>query len=733
MRPLVEHVARALGAVSVGRAYVGGVGQGEAVWQECQQVSRSRLGLAAIVHGLGYVFAEEGHLAPHVVAQRPAYELVHGSLPLAPVGHVQHAGLEPGYHRGAERQVLVHAALRKARRVGVLLEQAACQPFGLGALYEALCAHKVLYVRAQLSVEVAAVRAVHGYGRSDFALGYGAEVDARHGAVGQHLGEVPPPLLYGGGGVPVEAYGYLLRHALRAYARLAVAVAGVEGEAHYLELLALAARAAQGVELVDFVQLGVEEVAVGLGRAHYEGRVGHVGVNLLYHQPLGALALVLVGSLRVYLVLPLAFAAQVLGVAQAYVGHDAVNGFRYAVLACAGARHEHVHQRGLVLHVVYVAEARAPQVGGQRREHGVGHGGPVRLGRAAHEQLDQPGQPLRHLGRRGGLRPLGARRALRQGYGLGHHARQGAALGRAGRVDEAAHLLLVQSVARHEAQHQFFPVVGDVSQVRGQAVQLVVALALLRFASGQLPPPRYYGGVGRALEAGLGLLLRVALRGRGRVGFVARLLPLVICNCKRGGLPLRRGLVGAFRLRGRWRRGARAEEPVLVDVQYVLARHEEGAPCHVLHAPVVGRLAQARRHPALRLSEAHAPGHGEHQAQPLGRGRHVGQRHAQFGLAPGHVVAVISARVADVVDVVHGEAAGQGLVVPPAPVGEGGVGRYHGQAALGLRLVLLEVVAAHLSAPGLLERVLDCGAYRAGLRRVHRRPEHVAGAGAHLA
>ena len=50
------------------------------------------------------------------------------------------------------------------------------------------------------------------------------------------------------------------------------------------------------------------------------------------------------------------------------------------------------------------------------------------------------------------------------------------------------HLLLGEAVAGHHLQEQRLVVVDDVAQVRGQAMELVVALALYRFTTCQLEP-----------------------------------------------------------------------------------------------------------------------------------------------------------------------------------------------------------------------------------------------------
>ena len=135
---------------------------------------------------------------------------------------------------------------------------------------------------------------------------------------------------------------------------------------------------------------------VGLGHTHHEGRTGHIGVDLLNHQPLGTLALVLVGTPAVHLVLPRLFAGKVLSIAPADVGHDVVDGSADAVLTGTGARHQHVHQRGLVLHVVDVAEASLAQMGAESREHRVADGRLVDVGRLRGEQLDELRKLARH-------------------------------------------------------------------------------------------------------------------------------------------------------------------------------------------------------------------------------------------------------------------------------------------------------------------------------------------------
>ena len=90
---------------------------------------------------------------------------------------------------------------------------------------------------------------------ANLSFGDGAEVDTAQGAVGQHPTKVPLYLIDRTCAVPVEADTHPFCHALCADARLAIAVVGVEGQAHDPELLSASAIALQGIELVYLVQL----------------------------------------------------------------------------------------------------------------------------------------------------------------------------------------------------------------------------------------------------------------------------------------------------------------------------------------------------------------------------------------------------------------------------------------------------------------------------------------------
>ena len=159
----------------------------------------------------------------------------------------------------------------------------------------------------------------------------------------------------------------------------------------------LAGLSSQLLEEVELVQLHIDEVPFGLVHTCHQRGLGHVGVDDLYDQPLWPHHLVLVVSAPVVLLLPLRLAMPVLLIAPFNVGHDAPDGIVDAALSGTRARHQAVHQRRLVLHVVGVGKAHAAQMRSQRREDGVGHSRLVDIGRFRGQQLNQLGQLSRHF------------------------------------------------------------------------------------------------------------------------------------------------------------------------------------------------------------------------------------------------------------------------------------------------------------------------------------------------
>ena len=185
--PLAQHVAGALGVEPRFLAYAHGLVEAEVVGQEGQQVAPSALvGVGSgHVHGAFDGVAEELHLAGQVVAERPADEVLERLVPPTAVGHEEHTGFQIGYHVGSKREVLVHAALREAGEVGTFLLQRLGQLVSLRTVNQPLCLDEVLDVGTKLLVEGSVVGAIDGHVRADFALGDGAEVDARDGSVCQ--------------------------------------------------------------------------------------------------------------------------------------------------------------------------------------------------------------------------------------------------------------------------------------------------------------------------------------------------------------------------------------------------------------------------------------------------------------------------------------------------------------------------------------------------------------------
>ena len=152
----------------------------------------------------------------------------------------------------------------------------------------------------------------------------------------------------------------------------------------------------QGVKLLYLVHLGVEETSVSLCPSLHKGGVGDVGSDALDDNILGAMGLLLVGSLRAYLLLPLFFSQCALCITFVYVTHYSPDRLVYATFTSTCASHQYVHQGCFVLHVVDVFEACLPQVCSQGREYGVRHGRFVDVWSLADEVLDERRQLLWH-------------------------------------------------------------------------------------------------------------------------------------------------------------------------------------------------------------------------------------------------------------------------------------------------------------------------------------------------
>ena len=240
--------------------------------------------------------------------ERPADEVFHRAVPLLAVSHIEDAGLQIGNDIGTERKVLIHTAFRQAGKVGTLLDQLLGELTSRTAVDVSAGTVQPVDVRTELLVEGGIVGTIDGHLGADGTLGDGAEVDARDGAVGQHTVEVRLAFLDGGRGIPVEADAHALTDRAGADTGLPIDIAGVEGEAHNLEVGLRAGRGLERIKLVYLIHLCVKKSALCIGQSLYEGGVRHIGINLLDDQSFGSVALVLVGSLRLHFLLPLPLA-----------------------------------------------------------------------------------------------------------------------------------------------------------------------------------------------------------------------------------------------------------------------------------------------------------------------------------------------------------------------------------------------------------------------------------------
>jgi len=291
-------------------------------------------------------------------------------------------------------------------------------------------------------------------------------------------------------------------------------------------------------------------------------------------------------------------------------------------------------------------------------------------------------------------------------------------------VYQPPHLLLGQTVAGHHLQEQCLVVVGNVAQVRGQAVELVVALALHGFATRQAEPLLDYFRIGYPLKCRD--VPRCVRFGRiGGIGGIVRM------GCIGGGI---RGgiIVGIGRTMVRPYRGnGGGEQSLFIEVEHIPLGHHERRAGIVLHAGVVVAVAQLRGHPPLGRGQIHPCGDDEQQAQALGAGRDVCQDDAQLGFTTAHLRVVVGARVVDVVHVVHRQAAGDGVGVQPPSVLERGVRGDDGKHLLAGGLQGFEVVLRHFAPAHGLEGVFYLSADTGHEGRIECLAEQLGGALAH--
>ena len=374
----------------------------------------------------------------------------------------------------------------------------------------------------------------------------------------------------------------------------------------------------------------------------------------------------------------------------------------------------------------------------------VASGGLVGVGRAAQQEPDE--------GRKAaGQRPAVGREGCTEGVvaclcglagflfrllqRLAQQLRHGAPAGGAGRAYQPLHLFFGQAVAGHHPEEERLVVVRDVAQVGGQPVELVVPFAFDGLAACQFEPAGDDFRIGDALEG------RPLPAGVPLFGFFFG------CRLRLVGISDRFGHVAGrffFRVSGPgsglvflWRfarDGRGAEEAFFVEVEHIRFGHDERRAGIVFHAGVVVAVAQLFGHPPLRPRQVHSVGDEEEKAQALGTGRDVGQSHVahrSLRLQFGTLRLPVAARVGQVVDVVHRQAAGHGVGVQPPSVPEGGVRGEDGQPLLqpGLQRVIL--FPGQPAATQLLQSVRYLGADFRHRLRTHRAVEQFGGAFAH--
>ena len=135
---------------------------------------------------------------------------------------------------------------------------------------------------------------------------------------------------------------------------------------------------------------------LGFSGTHHEGRIGHIGINLLDNQILRTFALILIGTLTHHLLFPFLLTLQVFGISFTDVLHDEIDRFLHTTFTCTGACKQTGHQGSFVLHVVDISEFRSPEMGSQRRENGASHSRLIDFRSLGNQQLHQLRQLLRH-------------------------------------------------------------------------------------------------------------------------------------------------------------------------------------------------------------------------------------------------------------------------------------------------------------------------------------------------
>ena len=157
----------------------------------------------------------------------------------------------------------------------------------------------------------------------------------------------------------------------------------------------------------------------------------------------------------------------------------------------------------------------------------------------------------------------------------------------------------------------------------------------------------------------------------------------------------------------------RGKQP-LTQEQHILPWHQERAPCIILHTNIVCGIAQHRSHPRLRLGKGHesvgtrSQRDDKHQPQPLRAWRDVRHHNSQFLLTRFYLLP-FRPWIGDVVNIVDGESAGDGLLVLPPSVLEGGMKGSDGQQFLQFPLQGFIFLLGQLAPSAPLQGILQFG------------------------
>ena len=150
--------------------------------------------------------------------------------------HIENARFQEGDNIGTKAQVLVHTTLGEAGKIRTLFHQFLGKNASLATFNPSASLVQVFDVRTKFFVKIRIISAVHGHFRTDGTLRYGAEIDARNRPIRKHIPEIRLSFVDGGTCVPIKADAHAFAHRACPHTRLTIHIAGVECQAHDLEM-----------------------------------------------------------------------------------------------------------------------------------------------------------------------------------------------------------------------------------------------------------------------------------------------------------------------------------------------------------------------------------------------------------------------------------------------------------------------------------------------------------------